>query len=301
MIANEIKSLKSSRVAALAEVLIAFVLTHVSYRALKYFTPIGAWEAAARTSFTSGGVWILWTIVVLLLFRRDASDYGLGLASWRPRLSIGVVCCVLMLIWECGALAATGVQVDFSKPPDPHAHMPIWRALQLAIVALPAFVIILVLIRKNLAFAGRLPLAASLPILVVLFCFMPLLAMYLNRPSMWVRAFWMFFGAGFGEEIFFRGYIQSRMDQAFGRPWRSFGFEVGWGLVVSSLLFGLVHALNTVDYFHGRFDWGWWFGAQSVCVGSFFGLCRTRTGSVLPGSVIHGIGDCFARIPNLMS
>jgi hypothetical protein len=40
---------------------------------------------------------------------------------------------------------------------------------------------------------------------------------------------------GFGEEIFFRGYIQSRVDQAFGLPFRLLGFEFGPGLLVSSL------------------------------------------------------------------
>jgi membrane protease YdiL (CAAX protease family) len=116
---------------------------------------------------------------------------------------------------------------------------------------------------------------------------------------MWLAALWLFFGAGFGEEIFFRGYVQSRVDAAFGRPFRLRGFEFGIGLLVSSLLFGLVHVLNTVDYFHGRFDFGWWYGAQSIFVGLFYGCMRSRTGSVLPGAVVHGLSDVFARTSNL--
>jgi uncharacterized protein (DUF433 family) len=35
----------------------------------------------------------------------------------------------------------------------------------------------------------------------------------------------------------------------------------------SSLLFGLIHALNTVDYFQGQWDFGWWYGLQNLFVG----------------------------------
>lgn len=108
---------------------------------------------------------------------------------------------------------------------------------------------------------------------------------------------WLFFGAGFGEEIFFRGYIQSRVDQAFGCLFRLRGFEFGPGLAVSSLFFGLIHSLNTVDYFHGNFDFGWWYGVQNLFTGLFFGLIRARTGSVLPGAIVRGLQDAFARIP----
>jgi membrane protease YdiL (CAAX protease family) len=72
------------------------------------------------------------------------------------------------------------------------------------------------------------------------------------------------------------------------------------GLVVSSLLFGLVHSLNTVDYFHGRFDFGWSMGLQTLIVGVCYGLIRARTGSVIPGAIIHGLSDAFAYIPGLL-
>jgi membrane protease YdiL (CAAX protease family) len=81
---------------------------------------------------------------------------------------------------------------------------------------------------------------------------------------------------------------------AFRRHWPILGFDVGPGLIVSSLFFGLVHALNTVDYFHGSFDFGWSMGLQSVVVGLFYGLVRSKTGSVIPGAVMHGLSDIFA-------
>src|SRR6516165_1663091 len=54
-----------SRAGALIEVAFAFVLTHVCYRSVKTFTPIRAWEGAARTNFTGSVVIVGFTIAVL--------------------------------------------------------------------------------------------------------------------------------------------------------------------------------------------------------------------------------------------
>jgi membrane protease YdiL (CAAX protease family) len=45
------------------------------------------------------------------------------------------------------------------------------------------------------------------------------------------------------EEHFFRGYLLPRLDQLCGRPRRLFGVPIGWGLVLSSLAFALLHPI----------------------------------------------------------
>lgn len=45
------------------------------------------------------------------------------------------------------------------------------------------------------------------------------------------------------EEHFFRGYLLPRLDQIFGRPRRLFGVPIGWGLILSSLAFALLHPI----------------------------------------------------------
>jgi hypothetical protein len=52
---------------------------------------------------------------------------------------------------------------------------------------------------------------------------------------------------GFGEEILYRGFIQSRLNQAIGTPWHFLGVEWGWGIIIASLLFGLSHVMNGLD------------------------------------------------------
>jgi len=111
---------------------------------------------------------------------------------------------------------------------------------------------------------------------------------------------WNFLGAGLGEEVFFRGYIQSRVDAGFGQPWRVAGCAVGPGLIAASVLFGLIHALNTVDYFDGRWDFGWWYGLGTTIEGLLYGYLRANTGTVWAGAVSHGLVDVYTIVPGLL-
>lgn len=85
------------------------------------------------------------------------------------------------------------------------------------------------------------------------------------------------------EEILFRGYIQSRLDSAFGQPKQFFGIRWGWGLIISSLLFGLWHA----GWFSGTLDWPhviW-----TIIAGLLFGLVREKSDGVIAPAFLHGI------------
>ena len=97
----------------------------------------------------------------------------------------------------------------------------------------------------------------------------------------------------FGEEMFFRGYMQSRLNRVFGRPLRTRGIYWGAGLILTSLSFGLLHGLNTFDYFHGhyRFDWEW--AGLTAATGLVFGLIREATGRIWAGAVVHGLLDVW--------
>lgn len=95
---------------------------------------------------------------------------------------------------------------------------------------------------------------------------------------------------GAGEELFFRGYVQSRLDAALGTPWRVLGANLGWGVVFTAALFGLVHAANPTLWYQGRFDFDARWGAATFASGLLlFGWLRARTASVWPAVVVHGV------------
>ena len=88
---------------------------------------------------------------------------------------------------------------------------------------------------------------------------------------------------GFLEELFFRGYLQSRLNDAFGRPYELAGVAFGAGLIVSAAIFGLAHPLTSP----AGFPWPWalWTGAG----GLLFGFLREKTGSAVAPAIAHGL------------
>lgn len=94
---------------------------------------------------------------------------------------------------------------------------------------------------------------------------------------------------GLGEELLNRGYVQSRLDQAFGKPLAFGGAHFGWGVIIASLLFGLSHVTNGLDPVAGTFDPQWWWGLWTFFGGLVFGYVREKTGSIIAPAILHGL------------
>jgi membrane protease YdiL (CAAX protease family) len=283
-------------VATLGEVLLVFALVHLSYRAFKHFTEIGRREVAAGLNFSPGTAMVLYSVAAVALCGRCFAEYGLTLKGWRYSLNVGLLWTGVTVAAAGLVLALTPVRLDPLHPPD------LARTVASSLGALALTLLLALFLRRERRPVRAVPAAVTLLILLALLSLPLVVAAYYRRPVLDVllSVLWLFFGAGFGEEVFFRGYVQSRVNQAFGRPWRPLGVPFGVGLIVSALLFGLIHALNTVDYFQGRFDFAWLWLVTNFCVGLFFGLLREGTGSVLAGAVVHGLGDVLGRVPSLL-
>jgi hypothetical protein len=88
------------------------------------------------------------------------------------------------------------------------------------------------------------------------------------------------------EELFFRGYLMSRLEERWPSRQSLWGASVGWPLLVSSLLFGLGHFL--VDFQPARL---------AVMVPALvFGWMRRRTGSLAPAAVFHALCNLFSEV-----
>jgi membrane protease YdiL (CAAX protease family) len=109
-----------------------------------------------------------------------------------------------------------------------------------------------------------------------------------------------FLFTGFGEEILFRGYMQTRLNEDFGRPWRFRGVSFGPGLLISSALFGVLHLFNPFNPFTGSFDLAVWWAITSSFSGLLFGFLREKTGTVLSTSLAHGLIDLGQVVPLLL-
>lgn len=85
---------------------------------------------------------------------------------------------------------------------------------------------------------------------------------------------------GLSEEFFFRGYLQTQLDAAYGRPHRFLGAPWGRGLIYAALLFGLCHIV-TGDLTRMRV----------AVFGLFAGWLRERTGTIAVPAAYHGVAN----------
>lgn len=86
------------------------------------------------------------------------------------------------------------------------------------------------------------------------------------------------------QQLLFGGYIQSRLNEAFGRPYKLLGVGWGAGIIVTALLFGLMHVI-----YHHYYLWGIW----TFFFWLVYGFLREKTGNITVPTIIHGIEDAF--------
>lgn len=79
------------------------------------------------------------------------------------------------------------------------------------------------------------------------------------------------------EEMFYRGYVQSRLDEVFPRKWRVMGADLGWGWILAALFFAFGHSVVSPQ---------WWHFA-TFFPGLVFGWMRQRTGGIVAGALFH--------------
>jgi len=104
---------------------------------------------------------------------------------------------------------------------------------------------------------------------------------------------------GFGEEMLYRGYIESRLNEVFGRPFRFYGVPFGWGALITSLLFGLMH-VGVQRWILGlnhdvTLAWGCW----TIFSGLVFSYVREKTGSICAPALLHGLPQAIASVAML--
>lgn len=98
-----------------------------------------------------------------------------------------------------------------------------------------------------------------------------------------ISIIYFYFFVAMSEEILFRGYIQSKLNTVFGRPRSFFGTRWGWGLIISSLVFGLWH----LGWSTGIINWPhvlW-----TLFSGLIFGFVREKSESIIAPTILHGI------------
>lgn len=284
---------------SIIEVLVVFVLLHVFGWAF-FSTELATVETRILGwSYVAGVIGILVPIAILLLTRRSFESYGLTLKGWKYNLDVGMTCYLVLLI-PYGLLI--GLLLIFHTS---YMEMP-GAAVLAAGEILALYLILSILRRRERASRATLarPHAATLNLFILItLLFLPIfVGFYLDRLTLKVAStvIWQFVFSGFGEELLFRGYYQSRINQEFGRPYNFLGVNFGIGLIIASLLFALAHILNPFNPFTGSLDLAWSWGLWAFFSGLFFGFVREKTESIIAVGIAHGLPDAVGESFGLM-
>ncbi|HLF75150.1 MAG TPA: CPBP family intramembrane glutamic endopeptidase [Anaerolineales bacterium] len=276
---------------ALLEILLVYAAIQI-VGIVRRSTGIVEWEIQTLGwSYTGMFIFVGIPALVMWLTRRDWAEYGVSLVDWQTNLDIGIKAYLARIIpYVFGVGGAMWLMLDRDKVSG-GAFVALMEIVGLAVM-------LWVLNRQKPMKSGR----GNLIITCLLLLFPILLALTMNELSVAIvsTVVWQFVFSGFGEEFVWRGYVQSRLNQAFGRPMRLFGVQFGWGLIIASILFGLLHAFNTYDPAIGFASLAWGSALSSAAAGLMFGVIREKTGTLLAPGIAHGlpdaVGEALAKI-----
>lgn len=88
------------------------------------------------------------------------------------------------------------------------------------------------------------------------------------------------------EELFFRGYLMGRLEDALPPTKMLWGAPIGWAWIVQAVLFGIGHVLVTFDPIM----------ATRAIPGLLFGWLFARTRSILAGTIFHAACNILVEV-----
>ena len=90
---------------------------------------------------------------------------------------------------------------------------------------------------------------------------------------------------GLGEEFVYRGVLLMLLNEAFGRPWKFAGIQLGWGFVIVTAMFGSLHGIDASSFTDVHIYWSAMI--FPALTGLVLAWLRERSGSVWPGVLFH--------------
>ena len=260
---------------AVIEVVAVFGLT-LFLVALVGLSPIGNWERQVlHRFFIEYAVMIAVPLLILLAARRNLASYGLSMRDVRYHLDVA---------------ATAFIPVAIASLPLAVVNYQQWSgALILAVVEIGVLFAVAWMVRRKPTRQDYSIMSGGVVVLAL--AGVAQNATVGNAISAFV--FYIFF-VGLGEELLFRGYIQSRLNAAFGRPFRFFGVCWGWGAIIMAALFGLMHFLNTASIIKGAWQPMPWWGFWTFFAGLVLAFVREKTGSISAPTILHGLPQAIA-------
>jgi len=268
----------------MVEVLAVFSFLQLILILLEGASGLVRWERRVLGwSYFTGFLMVLVPTLALVLRKRELEPSGLTLRGWETSLDAGLKGFIFLvgprlLLTLLSSRGAAYLYADGS------------------LVLSVAMFFVLFLLLRHLTGKSYRPFSSvrvRLVLAALVLVFPLVLGAALGRFSLGVfsTVLWQLAFGGFAEELFYRGYIQSTVNEEYGRPWSVEGVAYGPGLLVSSALYGLDRALNTFRPLQGVFSVSWSWGFYAFSVGVFYGFIREHTGDIVGSGVANGLAD----------
>ncbi len=266
-----------SRIVAIVEVVVVLAIYRVGL--VPWVFPRLVVDPVARV-FVNYLAMIAVPLLVILARRERLADYGIHLRGLRSQVNIGLTACIPYAVMM--AISSWLLPMYFPKMALAWYGALINIAFDLAVF----WVVVQMVRNKPVALAPALLLPLALvnqqnltPVTERLLAFVYYLVL-----------------VGPGEEIFFRGYMQTRLNRVFGCPYTFGGASYGWGALLTCLLFGAMHVFNGYTPLAGSISFSPWWGVGAAFAALVFAYLREKTGSIVSPAILHGLPQAIAAL-----
>jgi membrane protease YdiL (CAAX protease family) len=269
--------------AVIEVIFVAFIFTpYLTLGLYRLFPGFEIWQA--ETGFPVPILFYIVSVAIVLLLalvrRKRLEEYGINFRNLKYQIDI-MLTCFLPVALVSGLHA---IIVD----PNSWGGAPILIASYIALLLVLAW-----LLRKK-------PAAGAVGLLGAGIVLMPGLTQVTSVAWKAVVLFSTYaVFVGFGEEILYRGYIQSRLNENFDRRWKFSGVAFGMGAFITNILFGLMH-VGIQRWILGinievTLAWGFW----TIFSGLVFSFVREKSGSIIAPALLHGLPQAIASVAML--
>lgn len=264
-----------SRIRAVIEVaVVRFVLIDLLLWGIMLVPGLVEWQETNLSQvFSTHVVFIVVALVVIATRRRGLAAYGVTIENPKHHLSVAALCLIPVVL----AGMPLGLGVDHRQ----------WQGALILAGAQVALLVVLAWMLRNRPTRTELGAIST-------YLLLALPAQAQRGDGFWGFIYYLTF-VGFGEEMLYRGYIQSRLNEAFSRPYRFFGVSWGWGIVIAALIFGLTH-LGIWNLIRGESSLTWPWAFWTFFSGLVFGFIREKTGSILAPAILHGLPQAVIAV-----
>ena len=256
---------------------------------VQYLVPgvaqLARWETRALgESYFRGLLTVAVPLIALLASKASLEDYGL-VPDWRTSLGRGLTGYLYLVPPN---LAVYFLSIIWAGVTDPFVSLFVSGVTLLTMF----------LALNRLSRGGRPRPRGALVVVAVLLGAPLVLSLLFGSFSLRLvsAVFWDLVFGGFAGELLYRGYVQGRVNEEYGRPWRFMSVAFGPGLLVSSVLYGVAGAMSWLRPVRDVYALSLPVGVHGLALGLFLGFLREASGDVGAGSVASGVSGAVGRL-----